>query len=495
MTEIDDAITAHEGNLHGLTEAKKTLIIATSLAEHNASLPHGTEEDYRTDVDWSISEHEGRKHGSEPVPPTDPDPDPEPSSSWFLPDGTQKSSPSFEGFGAGVVGGRNGQVIEVTNLDLAGPGSLTYAIYANEPRTLVFPYGGGNYPLALGNIPSNLTIAGQTAGGGGVTIVIDGEWAPRPADNLIMRHVRLRGTGNVPNSDVFNLLESSNIVLDHCVFSYGTDEVLSMTLRTYNITIQWSMIYHPLNGFGSLWIEGSRNVSAHHNLWAHCGSRTPKFSGQVAQLNGEHAYCDLVNNVIYNYKAISMSNAGSGESNAVGNVWIPGPNTPNPPTHREMTLWQNESGGYRRTLYAHDNVGPNNPWGDGYQLNSWEAEMVGGSSGSVKILSGSRSDTRLPMPLVKTDRPMDALERVLNLAGLVAGPVRDSLDAAIIDDVRNKTGEYIAAAPTLPTLPRGTYPIDTNHDGIPDNWVPNAEGEAAITAGVSELEVYLDSIA
>lgn len=483
MTKIDDTITTHRGNKH-LSAAQKQAMLAVSMGAHGAT-SHETAAKYQGEIDAAIDEHVVADHIE-----STPDPDPDPVSSWFLPDGTQKGSPSFEGFGAGVGGGRNGNVIEVTNLDLSGPGSLTFAIDTAEPRTLVFPYGGGSYPLNLGGIPPNCTIAGQTARGGGVTIVIDGQWAPRPADNLIMRYVRLRGTGNVPNADVFVLLESFNIMLDHMVFSYGTDEILSMTLRTYNVTIQWCMIYHPLNGFGSLWIEGSRNVSAHHNLWAHCGTRTPKFQGQGSQLNGEHAYVDLVNNVIYNYKdAVSMSIAGSGEGNAVGNIWIPGPNTPTDSRHGEITLWQNETTApYPRSLYAYDNAGPHNP--DGL-LDSWAATMIRSSDGTIKLTSGSRSETRLPMPLVKTDRPLIALQRVL----VSAGPESDSLDIAIIDDVLARTGSYITAAPTLPVLDRGTYPIDTNHDGIPDGWVPNAEQEAAKKLGVSELELYLDSIA
>ena len=52
------------------------------------------------------------------------------------------SFPGAEGFGAESIGGRGGRVIEVTNLNDAGPGSLREAIEATGPRTVVFRIGG-----------------------------------------------------------------------------------------------------------------------------------------------------------------------------------------------------------------------------------------------------------------------------------------------------------------------------------------------------------------
>ena len=57
-----------------------------------------------------------------------------------------------EGFGANTAGGRGGRVVEVTNLNDQGPGSLRAAIEAEGPRIVVFRVGGTievNSPLAI----------------------------------------------------------------------------------------------------------------------------------------------------------------------------------------------------------------------------------------------------------------------------------------------------------------------------------------------------------
>ena len=53
-----------------------------------------------------------------------------------------KAFPTAEGFGANAVGGRGGRVIEVTNLDDAGDGSLRAAMEADGPRIVVFRVSG-----------------------------------------------------------------------------------------------------------------------------------------------------------------------------------------------------------------------------------------------------------------------------------------------------------------------------------------------------------------
>ncbi|NPV46521.1 MAG: pectate lyase, partial [Armatimonadetes bacterium] len=53
-----------------------------------------------------------------------------------------KAFPTAEGFGAEAVGGRGGRVIEVTNLDDSGPGSLRAAMEAEGPRIVVFRVSG-----------------------------------------------------------------------------------------------------------------------------------------------------------------------------------------------------------------------------------------------------------------------------------------------------------------------------------------------------------------
>jgi len=80
--------------------------------------------------------------------------------------------PGAEGFGRLASGGRGGDVYEVTNLEDSGAGSLRQGLAsAKGPRTIVFRISGTiqlKKKLVLDR--SNMTIAGQTARGDGITL-------------------------------------------------------------------------------------------------------------------------------------------------------------------------------------------------------------------------------------------------------------------------------------------------------------------------------------
>jgi subtilisin-like proprotein convertase family protein len=128
--------------------------------------------------------------------------------------------PGAEGAGGGSLGGRGSDVYHVVNLNDDGPGSLRYGINTfigtggtNTPgtgaisitngaavtitnlsraRTIVFDVSGNIYllsPLVITN--SYLTIAGQTAPGGGITVV-GNLTTVQSAHDVIIRYVRFR---------------------------------------------------------------------------------------------------------------------------------------------------------------------------------------------------------------------------------------------------------------------------------------------------------------
>ncbi|MDW6065878.1 hypothetical protein SAZ11_59025 [Streptomyces sp. FXJ1.4098] len=101
--------------------------------------------------------------------------------------------PGAEGGGRYASGGRGGEVYEVTTLADAGPGSLREAVSGSD-RTIVFRVSGTiELKGGLDITGSNLTIAGQTAPGDGICVV-GNETKIRDVGNIILRHLRFRGT-------------------------------------------------------------------------------------------------------------------------------------------------------------------------------------------------------------------------------------------------------------------------------------------------------------
>ncbi|MEN0007844.1 MAG: T9SS C-terminal target domain-containing protein, partial [Flavobacterium nitrogenifigens] len=138
----------------------------------------------------------------------------------------QLAFPGAEGYGRYAVGGRGGKVIEVTNLNDDGPGSLRDAINQEiGPRTIVFNVSG-NIKLAsrlVANQPY-ITIAGQTAPGEGITI----SRAPigLTGNDGVIRFLKVR-IGGGTTFDGMGLTGADYSIIDHCSISWTIDESFS----------------------------------------------------------------------------------------------------------------------------------------------------------------------------------------------------------------------------------------------------------------------------
>ncbi len=138
------------------------------------------------------------------------------------------------GWAADTAGGRGGHIIKVTTLAATGPGSLKEALQTKGPRIIVFEVGGimdlGGKTLEI--TEPFLTIAGQTAPSPGITL-IRGQLACKRVHDVVIQHLRVRAgeAGHAKKSgyEIHGLDHNAawNVIIDHCSFSWATDENLS----------------------------------------------------------------------------------------------------------------------------------------------------------------------------------------------------------------------------------------------------------------------------
>ena len=257
--------------------------------------------------------------------------------------------PGAEGHGRYVTGGRasdgSTKVYHVTNLNDSGTGSLRWALSQSGPRTIVFDVGGVIELSKNLTIPTNTTIAGQTAPYPGITIRYY-TVSTEKKNNIIVRFIRFR-LGQEKNAtdgdDAANGRYGTGIIFDHCSFSWSVDEIASF-YDNNNFTLQWSTVCEALHnaghskgnhGYGGIW--GGKLASYHHNLIAHMRNRSPRFNGARYQWNGytsnklydqynwantvQAENVDLRNCVIFNCFNGCYGGPGGGYINIVNNYY------------------------------------------------------------------------------------------------------------------------------------------------------------------------------
>lgn len=436
--------------------------------------------------------------------------------------------PGAEGFGKYTTGGRGGRILIVTNLNDDGEGSLRKAATAKGPRIIVFSVSGTIHLQSPLSIKSDVTIAGQTAPGDGICL------ADHPislgGNNIIVRFLRFRlgdknqNKGMVPGSghdDAFSGHGKKNIIIDHCSMSWSTDEVFSV-YDGDSTTLQWNLISEPLNysyhfeegdkdfekhGYGGIW--GGRHLSAHHNLFAHCSSRNPRFAGVRSTAE---EFVDYRNNVIYNWGGNNVYGGEGGNYNIVNNYYKYGPST----SKSVRTRIVNPNREAARSIpYGKYYVAGNHvDEGDDVTKNNWLGVHLG-NEGSETDKEQTVIKNPFPAEVITDQRATVAYELVLKKVGAIF-PRRDTLDQRIINDVKNRTGRIIdvqggyphgtayetskTAWPVLNSLPA---PADNDKDGIADVWEkknglnPANAGDASIfslSSVYTNIELYINSL-
>lgn len=393
---------------------------------------------------------------------------------------TAPAFPGAEGFGAKAVGGRGGKIIEVTNLNDRGPGSLRAAVEQSGPRIVVFRVAGTiELDSSLQITSPYITIAGQTAPGGGITlknspINVDGPLVIRTHD-VILRYIRSRPGPPAVRSENGDAIEihggAYNVIVDHCSFSWAIDEVASIWYDAHDITIQWSIISEGLHcsnhlkGCHSMGMiigsEGANNISIHHNLFAHNHERNP-----LIQTSG---LVDVVNNLIYNAGGTPIllsDQSGKVSANIVANYRQEGPDS-EPGKYLVGVQMLNENG---PEIFVGGNISPR-PQFDFFN----QIQLIKPDSRAWIV------PNRFHSARISVDPAVFAYNQILTRAGAALGLDEtgrifyrpDDVDRRIIEDVRNNTGRIIddpAQVGGWPRLTDGASPTDTDQDGMPDVW-------------------------
>lgn len=417
---------------------------------------------------------------------------------------TVKAFPGAEGTGAYSIGGRGGDVYHVTNLNDLGPGSLRGGIQtATGPRTIVFDVAGTIYlDSRLMIDKSFITIAGQTAPADGITIA---GWTSmvNNAQHVIIRYMRFRPgdirCANGMEGDSLWVDNSKDVIIDHVSASWSIDESLSVT-DSDRVSVQWSFITESLNtschpegrhGYGSLIRYGDGKISYHHNLYAHHFNRNPRV--------GDNITLDFVNNVIFDWGTDASYSGPLGEGitkvNYVGNYLVAGPNTPAGKRSRAFN-----GGSVDTWIYQTGNLIDGNVNGvhDGVDT-GWAMFVNLYTQQGSPLKSTGKSPEALPD--ITIDTAQTAYARVTSGAG--DSQYRDPVDTRIMSEVQNESGLFINSQNDVggfPVLNSQPAPVDTDGDGMPDNWEtshglnPNDPNDGPVVTGngYTNLENYLN---
>ncbi|MGH7944370.1 MAG: hypothetical protein ACREF9_05115, partial [Opitutaceae bacterium] len=440
--------------------------------------------------------------------------------------------PGAQGWGAGSTGGRGGHVYKVTSLaDTNTQGTFRHAVSSaglTGPRTIVFTVAGTiTLQSDIFIRRSNLTIAGQTAPGGGIQIrgnAVNAGGIYIRADqsninNIIVRYIRHRRGIEGPNgqgdkgfgisSGNFGATYTvSNIIVDHCSFGWQQDDN-DVWDTARDITLQYN-IYGEANnsdgvaegtgGKGLLLGRGSLlgPVSVHHNFLASNGTRNPVIAGDGP--------VDLVNNVIYHWSAfgtqIQNTSSNGVKINVIGNFYKKGPTTSN--SRYECLIDNYVVPQPNNMVWVADNLGPKRPLTSDPQWNFVGLWAPGGGNGTVPApaalqrTSGGAwpGNANFPITVHSATSISSVTGSVLSNVGAsillnadgTFRNARDAVDNRLITEYTNGTGTPggTNSWPTLATTP-AAY-ADTDNDGMADTWEINKFGSITAKNGTADTD-------
>lgn len=376
----------------------------------------------------------------------------------------------------------------VTNLNDSGVGSLRDAISVAN-RTIVFDVNGIIKISSRLVFKNNLTVAGQTAPGGGIVIYGNGT-SFSGANHTIVRYLRFRmGKIGEAEKDSVAMANGHDVIWDHCSISWARDGNLDLNQESgaelYNLTLQDSMVAQGLqtHSTGGLVVTGGTSII--RSLYIDNNSRNPKARGTT----------QFINNVIYNWVVsgyILGDTSGRSDGALLGNYFIPGPETNGGTLDSPTSAYH---------VYAVGNYYDSNKDG------TLDGRLLGqGDFGAVTW----EATPSVEFPEVPVLTAQQAFQYVIEHAG--ASRYRDAVDSYVIKELESlgKQGKTISDEVSLGLpnvvgeMPSGTGPTDSDQDGMPDAWETEHGLDPANDAdrnddrnadGWTNLEEYINSLA
>ncbi|NTV75939.1 MAG: hypothetical protein HGA66_17260, partial [Holophaga sp.] len=455
-----------------------------------------------------------------------PAPAPPPATATVDP-GPLAAFPGCEGMGGGATGGRGGVVYTVNTLEDTvhsnvpaqnGPRgavcSLRDAMTRSGPRTIVFSVAGTiTLRSPMWPVPPGLTIAGQTAPGGGIQVRGDGSFGNGGAllwygGNTIIRYLRIR-PGNAPvNGSMQGLTglatsddRSADVVLDHNSFEWDGNKAAAFwsAQGVFRSTFSWNLVAECMAPHSTGLLVGGESMGqanldeaswdGHHNVLTTIDHRLPQTWVK---------YGRWINNYVSGY-GYAMLIRGGTQFDIIGNVWdgistgIPANAGKNEVRWADTTAHNENqivSSGTAR-IHMSNNFGPKNPLGS-YDNFSTMLRLASSENGQ---LNDAQVDTKykaaspvIPSALNAWPITVTPLTRKEDLKALLAPKVgasrrlatdgswvdnRDPVDARIINYFMNPASSptsLVTTAGPYPSLAAGTTPVDTDGDGMSDGW-------------------------
>jgi hypothetical protein len=492
-----------------------------------------------TDTVTATSDADTTKNGTATVIVTSP---PKPSA--------LAAFPGAQGGGAASAGGRGGVVMEVTNTQDSGDGSLRECVSASGARTCVFRVAGIFTPQSQLRVADPfLTIACQTAPG---EVIIGGPNTAQDTLFIAAHDVTVRyctfsadnpSVAAGPSSGTMNVEiangDNYNIILDHITTRWAGNKLWA-ALSNYVgpnrlITTQWSLFYEPHAGHpvgpstttnsscvatssSPCFSASEHDIDFHHNMFVDIHHRIPESSNESTR---------FVNNVVFNWGFYASEWLGAMNVDEIGNKYVAG-NLNSQAQSKEIHFTTNSPILPGNPLvFLSGNIGPNqsNPSGNQYAMAAQITGENGDEVGSVPgnwIRSGPMQSTEFPI----------AADPVGNLDGILTPTVgnsqhldcggnwvshRDAADQRIISQYKSRSSggfwpngitdagtdsipSPLSAWTDNPVTSGFTACTESQHDGIPDQWKkalglsttdPNLYKETAPN-GYTYLENYLN---